>query len=350
MKKRILSLALALLMILSLMPTMALADGEVAQIGENKYPTFEAALAAVTDEETIVLLQDVAENCHFKVTGGKTVTLDLAGHSVKSTAVGAWATIRADGSVLIVIDSVGGGTVKKAEFSFDGGVNTEYGYALMAEGGTVTVRSGSVESIWNWTDDDSARDDCVTNIEGGTVGTVSMDFGETNVTGGKVDEILFFETSYGLALDADLTVTGGEVGKISVPNTTNDPTGVDIKITAGVIGMLDLSDKAATGNGETVYISGGSFSEAVPESYCKEGFSASVKNEDGSYGDPLPKQEDDPTDDPTGDDTGLTGFFQKLFNYILMDKYYENMKVAGIFGIILSGIQVMMNFFGNYFA
>ncbi len=56
----------------------------VAQIGDVKYETLADAVAAVQDNETIVLLADVSES--VGINNGKTFVLDLSGHTVTGYA------------------------------------------------------------------------------------------------------------------------------------------------------------------------------------------------------------------------------------------------------------------------
>ncbi len=84
MKRKLLSVLLTLCLAFSLLPTAALADGEgtqtndVAQIGETKYATLQAAInAATTENSTVTLLKDVTELETISITGGKKVDLNL---------------------------------------------------------------------------------------------------------------------------------------------------------------------------------------------------------------------------------------------------------------------------------
>lgn len=90
MKKRLFAVFAALCMVLSLLPTVALADVEtyVAQIGEGTnattYKTLQAAITAVpTNGETattITLLEDVTES--VTIASGQNITLDLGGKTL----------------------------------------------------------------------------------------------------------------------------------------------------------------------------------------------------------------------------------------------------------------------------
>ena len=57
----------------------------VAQAGNTKYTSLEAAFKAAEDGSTIKLLSDDTVNNQIVVTDGKTVTLDLGGHNVTSS-------------------------------------------------------------------------------------------------------------------------------------------------------------------------------------------------------------------------------------------------------------------------
>lgn len=73
--KKIISIALALLMVAVMLPVMAMAEGtNVAKIGTTEYATLEDAFTAVatTDATTITLLNDaVVNNMFYRV--GKAV-------------------------------------------------------------------------------------------------------------------------------------------------------------------------------------------------------------------------------------------------------------------------------------
>jgi len=73
----------------------------VAQIGSTKYETFEAAFAAAKDGETITLLADVTDA--VSVSGGKNLTVALAGHKLGEFSSNHWvtgdATLTFDGTV-----------------------------------------------------------------------------------------------------------------------------------------------------------------------------------------------------------------------------------------------------------
>ena len=93
--RKVFALLLTLAMVITMMPAMALtafADGEVAQIGETKYPSLAEAIAAVpTDgpETTITMIGDetISGNAGVTVAAGQNIVLDLNGHTVKNNVI-----------------------------------------------------------------------------------------------------------------------------------------------------------------------------------------------------------------------------------------------------------------------
>ena len=60
MKKKFMALLMALVLVISMLPTAALAaEGDVAKIGEQGYATLQAAFEAVQDNEIIEVLSNV---------------------------------------------------------------------------------------------------------------------------------------------------------------------------------------------------------------------------------------------------------------------------------------------------
>ena len=86
MKKtgKLLSVLLALVMVLSLMPMTALAaDGSEAKIGDKPYDTLAEAIDAANAGDTVTLLKDAKVGPDY-ILATKNITLDLAGHNVTS--------------------------------------------------------------------------------------------------------------------------------------------------------------------------------------------------------------------------------------------------------------------------
>lgn len=142
MKRRILSLLLALTMALTLLPATALAEGEgdpstgqeetdgtevpqtegesksepvplidkddVAAIEEQGYATLAEAVEAAQDGETITLVDDVTIDSPLTLSGEEMdITIDLDGHTLTSTIAGTGGSIDlTDGASLTVMDGI----------------------------------------------------------------------------------------------------------------------------------------------------------------------------------------------------------------------------------------------------
>ena len=134
MKRKLLSVLLTFCLAFSLLPTAALADegsDPVAQIGETKYATLQAAINEATGNATVTLLANVTED--VTVPAGKNVTLDLNGHNITNKS-GHTITVENDGE-LNISDSVGTGVVD----------NTSHGKAAIYNEGEVTLNGGTFE-------------------------------------------------------------------------------------------------------------------------------------------------------------------------------------------------------------
>lgn len=84
MKVRLFSGLVALCMLLAFLPTAAFAAGnDVAQIGDQTYATLDDAIAAASDGDTILLLDDAT----VSKTLDKSITIDGQGHTMTSTDV-----------------------------------------------------------------------------------------------------------------------------------------------------------------------------------------------------------------------------------------------------------------------
>lgn len=95
MKRRLLSVFLAVMMVLTMAP-VAFAGNEdagsstaVAKIGDTTYESLNAAIAAVQDDETIELLKNVDHAEGMSVNTGKTFTVDFKGHTYTVSKPGA---------------------------------------------------------------------------------------------------------------------------------------------------------------------------------------------------------------------------------------------------------------------
>lgn len=81
MKKSILALLLAVLMVASLLPAAALADGEmVAEVNGEQYDTLAEAITKANAGDTVYLLQNLTISAEQEIDKG--ITLNLGGNTL----------------------------------------------------------------------------------------------------------------------------------------------------------------------------------------------------------------------------------------------------------------------------
>ena len=140
MKRKFLSIFLTLAMALTLLPVSAMAEGEeVAQIGETKYATLQAAVnAATTENSTVTLLKDVTED--ITIPTGKNITLDLGNSTLTNqsgdtitVALGATLTITGNSEDETKVGTVDNVTNGKADIVNNGTVILNGGTYLRSE-------------------------------------------------------------------------------------------------------------------------------------------------------------------------------------------------------------------------
>ena len=291
----------------------------VAQVGENKYETLAAAIAAANNGETVTLLKDVTEN--VEIAKEKNLTLDLNGKTLNGGTGTAKAALYNLGTITIRDTSEAKtGTIKRD----DNGTVGETSYYVIRNWGTMTIESGTVSNNSGYRKANPTgsmigsslicNGDCdggsTLTIKGGTftqnnfIAIKNGALGVLHVTGGKI-------TSNHSAIQnwfkAD--ITGGEikgqlwtdaykadesVGETKIGGDAKFTGEIVMDITGSVVptlaingGNLDVTNWRITSTaakaGAKPAVSGGTFSSAVPAEYCAEGF-IPVKNADGTYG------------------------------------------------------------------
>ena len=175
MKRKILTLLLALAMVLTMLPMTALAaDGNVAEVNGQGYSTLQAAINAVQTAGTVKLLENVTES--VTIPAGATITLDLNGKTLVNSAVAQENTVPdgerkhtiTNNGTLTIEDSVGGGVVD----------NVSHGRAAIYNNGTIAEIKGGkfTRSVDNSTDATSAKGNSwyvVFNAESGSIEKIS---------------------------------------------------------------------------------------------------------------------------------------------------------------------------------
>ena len=233
MKHKLLSILLCLAMALSLLPTAALAEeGKVAQIGETKYATLQAAVNAANNDDTITLLADVIQNTMLTI--NKNITLNLNGKKIYNTEdiwsdtnqtyelinVEAEVTITGNGSIEAKANDCYTINVKNGNLTIENGIFVGNVSVVQVESGTLTINGGEFKLLQKWEGSSKYLINCidknyenksaVVDIRGGKF----VDFDPNVAPEKKVDgKAPSFVTSAGIGVTKD---TGGNF--TAVPN------------------------------------------------------------------------------------------------------------------------------------
>ena len=244
--RRLAAFALSLLLLLAFLPTAFAGEetvpagegqapraGDVAQFGNTKYPTVQAAInVAVTTGGTVRLLQDV-EECITISTGS--VTLDLSGCTLSaSDDPTAEAVIHVEGGTLTIEDTAGNGKVSTS----DGQMK-----ALRIEKGSVTLNSGTLLG--------DVGSETLVSIEGSSA--------SLTVTGGAIrSEAQRYDNSMGMvqiSKGCTLKLDGGVLYSSFLHAIRNNGGGT-VNMTGGSV-TVDRQGAYALDNYGTAEISGG---------------------------------------------------------------------------------------------
>ena len=113
MKRKILTVLLALVMVVGLISIAGATEGPVAQIGEATYATLTEAVSAAQDGETVTLLRDttvgVAGTFNFWV--NKSITVDLGGNTLTGAYQLTFGVNNKDAVVTVKNGKMSGGSV-----------------------------------------------------------------------------------------------------------------------------------------------------------------------------------------------------------------------------------------------
>ena len=216
----------------------------VAQIGEQKYQTLPAAVAAANAGDTVTLLADVALT--ERLTISKVLTLNLADKTITADFTDDFGPIYigTQGNLTVT----GNGTIvseKDIVFANYGVITVENGTFRSDAGG-----DGYNAALYNMYHNGSTYGKAV--INGGTFQSPVWNSGELTVVGG---------TLKGIDNSGKATIEGGTVnGEIIVSS--------------------DAPELAEKG---TFEISGGAFQNAVEKEWCAKGYGPNA-NADGTYG------------------------------------------------------------------
>ncbi len=290
----------------------------IAQVGSTRYTSLAGCDPCGYKGKTIQLLTDTTENITIAAT--KQITLDLNGLTLNGGTGTAKATILNDGNVTITDTSADKtGTIKRD----DQGIEGETSYYVIKNIGTMVIDQANVANnsgykkanssgsmvgsslICNGDDDPQAS--LTINggtfmqpnflvVKNGTNGTLTVNGGtltsnhsavqnwnKAQILGGSLTGQIWTDAWVEGAIGE--TIIGGDAqftGEIVVDITGEVPP--TLKIEGGSLDVTSwrVTSAAAAANA-TVAVSGGTFTAAVPENYCAEGY-APAANADGTYG------------------------------------------------------------------
>ena len=277
------------------------------------------ALAAA-DGATVQLLTDVTES--VVIPADKTITLDLAGHTLSGGTAKGKAAITNNGALTIKDSSEdGSGRIIRED-------NGQPSYYVIDNQGTMTVESGTVynnsgdyKSGSSLVRNGGVKNEAVLNIKGGTFEQEKLivikndDYGILNMTGGVIKTGASKQidgkeyTSSGVQNWGQAVLSGGRIdGAIWTSAWSNDldaPKTVitgDVSVKGDVIlerhdkgvgkipemsikgGQFEVREWKVDNSGVLLKISGGTYEGAIPnEDYIVPGFGLN-KNPDGSFG------------------------------------------------------------------
>jgi len=275
---------------------------------------------AEADDATVQLLTDVTES--VVIPADKTITLDLAGHTLSGGTAKGKAAITNNGALTIKDSSEdGSGRIIRED-------NGQPSYYVIDNQGTMTVESGTVynnsgdyKSGSSLVRNGGVKNEAVLNIKGGTfeqekfIVIKNDDYGILNMTGGVIKTGASKQidgkeyTSSGVQNWGQAVLSGGRIdGAIWTSAWSNDldaPKTVitgDVSVKGDVIlerhdkgvnkipevsiegGQFEVREWKIDNGGVLLQISGGTYKGAIPnEDYIVPG-SGLNKNPDGSFG------------------------------------------------------------------
>ena len=295
----------------------------VAQIGEMKYETLQAAVNAASRNATVKLLADTKENVTIST---PYVTLDLNGHTLNGSTGERKPALTITARVTVKDSSTAQtGTIMREDTAENSGVSSHYVIDVQGDGwltfesGIVTNNSdntaGKGASLVRVGDDSVAKYPGL-NIKGGTFTqdnfiVIKVDRGDLFLNGGTLNSANSYAIedwhratikggtvngavaawTYSGGHNSDLTINGGTVNGnvLSVNYGSAEGKVAKVSITGGTVngtlgtytynnGLATTTDAAKA----TIAVTGGTFS-SDPTEYVVED-SGVTKNADGTFG------------------------------------------------------------------
>lgn len=294
--------------------TFGVAKAYLAQIGETFYYTMDEAFKAqTTSKKPIVLLRDYTTGSSFS-SGSINRTVDLNGHTWTCTGTDAnSAAFEINYSDVTL--TVKNGKVVSSQLvglipSAMGGTITYNNSGLLFDGVVMTTTATSgIETNGNNTNDAVTLKNSTLNVPNGfgiyfpSSGTLTIDNSTINA---KTMGVQVCAGSLSINAGSTITVSGDGIEKTGNDGAIQDGAAISIVNRTGYKGLNKIevtggTFTAKTGNAaikaydwanntesdftanDKVFVSGGTFSSAVPEGLCAEGY-VPTENEDDTYG------------------------------------------------------------------
>ena len=279
MKKRFLSILMALSLALSLLPTAAFADegeegvpcsGEaaqcthVAEVGGLHYSSLSAAVAAVQGSGTVKLLKTVTEQDSITIDNGTQVVLDLNGNDItfkpaNSIAVNNGA-LDVTGTGKISSSHDGSNNYRATIYAYGSGTD-QANYSVVTIGENVTVgNQGSYGIAIMY----ATGTECAYGAKVVIAGTLTSTYGFSvngmaKATSGNIPELTVTETGKVITEDGAAIYAAG-YAKYDIAGTLSGTEfGIEIRAgeltiekTASITASGNFSDPVPNGNGSTV--------------------------------------------------------------------------------------------------
>ena len=234
MKRKLFVAALVLILALAMLPSFALADGNVAAIGNAQYQSIQAAVDVANNGDVIKLLSNVYLTETVEVAEGKDITLDLNGQAItvyKDKAAGRSLYAVNNYGTFTLIDSVGSGSITARGIQNLGSGNMtvesgkiiscdENGGACIWNEANVVINGGTFETVYVGTANDDYGIGCLNNsgtalVTGGTFNDVNrrtyaiISTGHIEITPAEGKTVTVIGAHGALAVDSGTAVVNG---------------------------------------------------------------------------------------------------------------------------------------------
>ena len=320
MKRKILTLLLALAMVLTMLPMTALAaEGNVAEVNGKGYSTLQDAIDAAQNGGTVKLLENVTES--VTIPAGATVTLNLDGHKLTNvndhTIINnGTLTITGNGTVdnisnarAAVKNNVGGtvtienGTFcRSAEASIDASNGGGNSYYVIDNQGTMTVKDGTflfsetnsgkfsslIHNGWYDGKQNNTQTEAsltihggdFTKAQGGLITVKNDDYGNLTITGGTFTQPV--DNYYCIFNYHKANISGGTInGTVGCGGDASLKADIGSLTIGGTVSVNGKVRKDTSLGNPDISVTGGTFTEEVDKELLDESINAVLVTDDG---------------------------------------------------------------------